>query len=300
MKNYLYKIKEFSVLLMTKNPLVKKMGFRKEDKLLIIQADDLGMANSVNNASLLAMKEGIVSSGSIMVPCPGYRNLVENIRSFKEFDLGIHLTLTSEWPNYKWGPVLDVREVPSLVDHNGFFYGSKKEFLRNFSLKDVEKEFRAQIETALSDGIALTHIDSHMFIADADKEISGIIRKIGNDYKLPVLLRRKNGVRKYFQGRDMFVDKIYFAKGGHFYTELKDIYYHILLKLDPGINILLIHPAYNDKEMKNITGDTVAYGALWRQYDFDLFSGDEYRKLIADNNIQIITWKRIRKALYPV
>src|SRR5689334_1884409 len=102
--------------------LQEKLGYKKDAKLLIIHADDLGVAHSVNDASEMVMEKGSVTSASIMVPCPWFSEIAAYARSHPKADLGLHLTLTSEWKYYKWGSIASKTEVPGLINKNGFLY----------------------------------------------------------------------------------------------------------------------------------------------------------------------------------
>jgi len=124
--------------------------------------DDLGMARSVNAATIKAFESGLVSSGSIMVPCPWLPEIATYARQHPEADLGLHLTLTSEWAPYRWGPVLSKDRVASLLDNSGYFYLTESEAASRANAQEVEAEIRAQIERARSFGIQPTHLDSHM------------------------------------------------------------------------------------------------------------------------------------------
>lgn len=111
--------------------LSQKLGYPENSKLLIIHADDAGLSHWENGATIQALKKGIVNSYSIMVPCPWFYEMASFAKENPQFDNGIHLTLTCEWENYKFGPVIPIREVSSLVDQNGYFHKSRMDFITN-------------------------------------------------------------------------------------------------------------------------------------------------------------------------
>jgi predicted glycoside hydrolase/deacetylase ChbG (UPF0249 family) len=279
------------------NTIQKRLGYPGNTRLLIIHADDMGFSGSQNAATIESMVNGMVNSGSIMVPCSKYQEIVEFAKNNKEEDLGIHLTLTNEWPLYKWGPVLPVDEVKSLIDRDGFLLKNKVEFLKTVIVSEVEKELRAQIKMALESGIDLTHIDSHMYIALTNCEIQNIYLALGREFRLPVLLPKEIYFQNFRAKNEVVVDNLYCAEPGHYVNGLNNYYSQILRTLKPGLSCLLVHPAYNDTEMQNITSGQTNFGASWRQADFDFFTSDECCKLIKDNNIQLITWREIRDKL---
>ncbi|HXQ73293.1 MAG TPA: ChbG/HpnK family deacetylase, partial [Pyrinomonadaceae bacterium] len=142
--------------------LAERLGYPADAKLLIVHADDLGMSHSVNIATLKAFETGLVNSGSIMVPCPWLSEIATYARAYPQADLGLHLTLTSEWTPFRWGPVTSKDRVASLLDKDGYFRLSESEAAKFADPKEVEMEIRAQIEKAKAMGIVPTHLDSHM------------------------------------------------------------------------------------------------------------------------------------------
>jgi predicted glycoside hydrolase/deacetylase ChbG (UPF0249 family) len=275
----------------------KRLGYPGKTKFLIIHADDLGLSASENEASFAAMEKGMVNSGSVMVPCPNFIDVPAYSKINPNSDIGLHLTITSEWPAYKFSPVLPPDKVQSIIDLKGYLFDNTKKISANADPDEVESEFRSQINKALESGIELTHIDSHMFAAFANNEILKKYIELGKEYKLPVLLTYDLPISTWFMKNNIVVDKLYCALPEDNIEGLGNYYSNILKSLKPGLNVILVHVAYNNKEMQNITQDQLNFGSAWRQDDYDFFTSNECRQLINDNNIQLITWREIRDRL---
>ncbi len=131
----------------------ERLGYSKDTKLLIIHADDLGVSHSENMASIHVMEKGVVNSASIMVPCPWFPEIAAYAKAHPEADLGLHLTLTSEWKVYKWRPVTPHDQVSSLLDAQGYLNETTVSFAKNAKVQEVEKELKGQVERAIQFGI---------------------------------------------------------------------------------------------------------------------------------------------------
>lgn len=273
------------------------MGSKKR---LIIHADDAGLSHSENAATIKTLEEGVVNSYSIMVNCPWFYEMALYAKGNPQYDYGVHLTLTCEWQQYKFGPVLPVSEVPSLVDENGHFYKNRDLIRDNANAEEVKKELTAQIERALSFGLTPSHIDSHMFSVGARADLFAVYKELGVTYGLPVLLSKQlmgmvglptdTNISK----TDILVDKVhygvyeYFEKG-----QLKAYYESAIHNLVDGLNLILIHPAYDDREMQAITINHPNFGAEWRQIDLEYFTSDSCKALLKEMDVELITWKDI-------
>ncbi len=166
----------------------EKLGFEKGKKVLIMHVDDMGMSYSSNIGGLKAINDGVATSGSIMMPCSWVPDLANRVGENSDLDLGLHLTLTSEWENYRWGPVLGSGGAPTLVDKEGKLYKTVAEVVENASVEEVEMEIRAQILLSISMGFNPTHLDSHMGTLFATQEFMGIYLKLGMEYGIPVMI----------------------------------------------------------------------------------------------------------------
>lgn len=282
--------------------VAERLGYSKNDKLLIIHADDLGVSHSENMASIQALEKGPVNSASIMVPCPWFPEIAKYASSHTDMDFGIHLTLTSEWKSYKWGSSLRSEVITSLLDDQGNFYASVQEVGINGTTEAVKKELITQIEKAINAGIDITHLDTHMGAVLAKPEFIEAYLSVGLQFKLPVLLTMAEGVvPKEFQKafdlvneQTVVVDNVIGASPNDFNENFNQFYTNVLNNLEPGLNVLLLHLAFDDEEMKAITVDHPNWGAKWRQADFDFFTSENCKELIKANNIKMVTWREIR------
>ena len=283
--------------------IAEKLGYPKDSKLLIIHADDIGVAHSVNSATFEAMKNGVVNSASIMVPCPWFSEVVAYVKENPKADLGLHLTLTSEWNHYKWGPVTPASAVPGLVNKNGFFYSSVDSVLKFASAAEVEQEIRNQVKKSIQMGIDPTHLDGHMGTAFSSTDYLKAYVKVGQEFNIPVMLSRQlrmfgADVDAVITPSTVLVDNIITAMPADFKNTMKNYYTSVLNGLKPGLNCLLIHTAYDNDEMKGISVDHPDWGSAWRQEDFDFFTSDACKELLKKNNIILVTWREIRDKLY--
>jgi len=281
--------------------LAEQLGYSKDAKLLIVHADDLGVAHSQNLASTDAFAKGMVNSGSIMVPCPWFPEIAAYSRAHPKTDLGLHLTLTSEWKNYKWSPVLSPAEVPGLVNGEGFLYASCEEVNQHASPEDVEKEIRAQITRAKAFGINPSHLDTHMGCL-MTPDYFPIYLKMGREYHLPVLLPKNMleqapDYKKFLPKGVLLIDRLIMANPNDEKNGVEAFYTKVLKSLQPGVTEIIVHLAYDNAEMKAVAIDHPDYGAAWRNRDFDFFTSEACRKLLKQEGIQLITWRKIGQLL---
>ena len=131
-------------------------------RALVLHIDDVGMCHGANVAFLELARSGGVTCGSIMVPCPWFREIANAAAEDRALDLGVHLTLTSEWPQYRWGPLSTVSRASGLIDEHGYFPRNCLELRPRLNVQAAEIEFRAQIDRALEAGVDVTHLDTHM------------------------------------------------------------------------------------------------------------------------------------------
>lgn len=282
--------------------LAERLGYPAGSKLLIVHADDLGMSHSVNTATIKAFETGLVNSGSIMVPCPWLTEIAAYARANPQADLGLHLTLTSEWTNFRWGPVTPKDRVASLLDKDGYFRLTETEAAKYADPKEVEMEIRAQIERARALGIVPTHLDSHMGTLYQNKALFDVFLRVAREYKLPVRVAkewfpRADFIESSLAANDVFIDHTLDINAGVAPRDWASFYSEAIRKLQPGVTEVVIHLAFDDSEMRGATFDHPDWGAAWRQRDFEFFTSEAFRKLLEENKIKLVTWREIGKLI---
>jgi chitin disaccharide deacetylase len=267
------------------------LGFPPDAKLLIIHADDLGVCHSVNAATFKALEEGAISSASVMVPCHWFHEAAEYAARHPEADLGIHLTLTSEWKHSRWRPILDRQSCASLVDDAGHFLCKAAEW----NMAEVELELGAQIEEAIRSGIAPSHIDSHMLALLGNADLTNTYIRLGRRHDLPFLMATSwaAGFEPVLTDTDILLDRIFSLRPGLPVEQWREYYLRVLRSIQPGLNQLIVHLGYDDAELQAVTADHAFWGAAWRQRDYDAVMSEEFRSALKSNGIQLANWKTL-------
>jgi hypothetical protein len=249
---------------------------------LLIRCDDMGMCHSVNEAMEQIMKAGIPISTSVMFACPWYQEAVEILKKYPQVGVGIHLTLNAEWKNYRWGPVLGKKAVPTLVDSVGYFFPSRSLlFANNPKTSEIEMELRAQIERALNSGIRIDYIDYHMGAAVQTKELRDLVESLAEEYGL--------GMSGYFN--EKYSSITYNAP----LEEKADSLFAHLHKLTPGVNLQVMHVGIDDNELSSLK-DLNEFGlknmSAHRQEELNSLLEIDLEEL-KENGIELITYKQL-------
>lgn len=268
----------------------------RDDKLLIIHADDFGMCHSVNRAIIAAFEQEAITSASVMVPCAWFTEAAEYGRR-NNHDIGIHLTFTSEWMTYRWRPLSPHLKLTGLVDSLGYFWASAN--LITAEPEDIATEISCQVSAARRAGMTPSHIDNHMFSLISPRLI-GTYVKSSRQSELPFLIDaywHSYAVREEATpGDDLVVDMVVQAEDPNLpITSMEDFYLQAVQELRPGVNQLIVHPGCADAELQGITGDQRAFGAAWRQRDFDILTSDKFRRALRQNDIVLTNWRTIRQ-----
>src|SRR5882762_10137227 len=281
--------------------VAERLGYAADAKLLIVHADDLAVAHSVDAASFDALDKTAVTSASIMVPCPWLTEVAAYAKNHPDADLGLHLTLTSEWKIYRWGPVESKDKVPSLLDPAGYFWSELAPAARNIKPEEAEREIRAQIEHAVAAGIHPTHLDTHMGTLIATPQLFAVFAKIAHEYNLPFLapkqLAELGPLHSALSEKDILLDSVVMANPSVHADAWKDFYSDAIKNLKPGLTEMIVHLGHDDAELQAVMVDHPDYGAAWLQRDYDFVTSAEFRRILQGNNVILVKWKDLQKLL---
>jgi chitin disaccharide deacetylase len=281
--------------------IAERLGYPADAKLVILHADDLAVAHSVDMAAFAALDQKAVSSASIMVPCPWLTEVAAYAKAHPDADLGLHLTLTSEWSTYRWGPVASKDQVSSLLDPEGYFYAGVPAAATHIKPEEAEREIRAQIELAMKMGIHPTHLDMHMGTLAATPQLYATLVKVGHEYHLPFLAVHVNDARNAMMSllspTDIVLDSLVMFNPGVPSDQWTASYVKALGSVKPGLHYLIVHLGHDDAELQAVTVGHPDYGAAWRQRDFNAVTSPEFKRALEENHIILVGWKDLKKLL---
>ena len=251
---------------------------------LIIRSDDAGMSHSVNMGLERLIATGLPVSVSVMFPTPWYQETVEILKRHPAVAVGIHLTLTSEWKHYRWGPVLGRAAVPTLVDADGYFFPSSEALYRNHpDVREVEQELRAQIERARRSGLRVDYVDYHMATAVRSPEIRALTERLAREFGL--------GMSEYFgEARD---NPQYAAAP----SSKGDSLHAMIGRLHSRFNLLVTHVGMDDPELGALvdmnTDNPLPDMSKHRQGELDALTSRRFREALEAHNVRLITYRQL-------
>jgi chitin disaccharide deacetylase len=254
------------------------------DPILIVRSDDAGMSHSVNMALQKLIESGLPVSVSVMFPTPWYQETVEILKRHPEVSVGIHLTLNSEWKNYRWGPVLGRGTVPTLVDADGYFFATARALHENNpDIQQVEKELRAQIDRALRSGLRIDYVDYHMGTLMRYPEWRDLTERLAQEFGF--------GMSEYFG--ETTHDPQYAAAPAH----KTDSLLVMIDRLEPRLNMLITHVGIDGPELGALL-DMNTDGALPemsknRQGELDALTSQRFRDALKKRNVQLLTYRQL-------
>ena len=287
--------------------LAERLGYSADDRVLILNADDVGTTHASNAATFECLSDGSLTSGSIIVPAAWLPEVALYARSRPEADLGVHLTLTCEYNEYRWRPITERSQGPSLFDEEGYLWRTRAEAIEHISPEEANLELRAQIDTAIKAGIDVTHFDTHMGTVIQPKFME-VYFSLGLDYQIPIFAFRPNpdrlrkaGMSDYWEALEpqlARLDEAGFPVLDHiFETKLevppedRSAYFtEFFERLRPGVTHFLIHPALLSDEVAAMTDSGPS-----RAMDYELFKDRSIAEQLDKLGIHTITYREIRE-----
>lgn len=284
----------------------ERLGWPPDAKVVIFHIDDTGMSHSSNVGTIKAMEDGVATSCSIMMPCAWVPEYAAYLKEHPDTDAGIHLTLTSEWDNYRWYPVAGINTVPGLVDEAGCMWGDVIQVVTHATPDEVETEIRAQVDRALQMGIKPTHLDSHMGTLFATPAYTERYIKVGIEKDIPVLFP---GGHLQYAGQDLpvpkerivetarqiwdaglpvvddiFADTYGWERGGKVARFSK-----LLREMQPGLLEIILHCTEPSDVFPLISGSSET-----RKGDLEAMLSDELRQVVDEEGIVLTTWRELK------
>ncbi|MDA7755443.1 MAG: polysaccharide deacetylase family protein [Pseudomonadales bacterium] len=291
------------------NEFLKKMGYDAGDKVLITHIDDIGFSHAANVASFECLDVGAASCGSIVTAGPWFQEAAEICRANPLYDVGVHLTLTCEYPTFRW-PAVSSREPSSgLLDEQGYLWRTREDAVRHVTVAAAEQEMRAQIQMALDAGLEITHIDTHMGSVVHPKFLPAYL-SLANEFGVPAFLPNITRERlamidksdiadgyaevleKIDTNRVPTLDEIYIDTLRPL-TDKKAFYREIIDKVGPGLNHLLFHPAKMSEELVAIDKERPES----RHADYEAWRDPALKQYILDAGIHLIGYRELKQAL---
>ena len=276
-------------------------------RALVIHEDDVGMTHGSNVAFRELSERGVVSSGSVMAPCPWFPETLAMAAADPRLDLGVHLTLNSEMHPMKWRPLTRPPKSAGLTDEFGYFWPDPRSVRRHAEPEAVEAELRAQIDAAIAGGVDVTHLDAHCGTVMSPKFLP-IYRRLGEEYDLPVvLMRRVEGgnprppgtpamSREFEQAADAAdargdpVFDLFFETPWDRTAEAEGVYSEAIAGVHEGISFFAFH--------FSAPGDTEAVVpeglAHYRTDEYALFSSGKIEPMLAKHGVTLIGMREIR------
>ena len=268
------------------------LGYPADARLLIINADDFGMCHSVNEAVMRAFPAGVLRSTTVMVPCPWGLHALRFLAAHPEIPFGVHLTVISDWVDYRWGPLTPREKVPSLIREDGSFYNFDQmpHFLAQVDLKQLEMEFRAQIETVLSFGLRPTHLDWHCLRLDGWDAVSEVILGLAREYGLALRVVVRSQIARV-QSLGLPTNDSGFLDSYQLDLATKQAHLvELLRRLPPGLSDWAIHPGFNFPELLAIESE----GHHMRQSDFDFLISQQAKDVIEEEGIILLDYRPLQ------
>jgi predicted glycoside hydrolase/deacetylase ChbG (UPF0249 family) len=279
------------------NPVLRELGFADDDRVVLIHADDVGMCAASVDAFFELAGGALRVSGSAMVPCGGFAEVAARCRARDDVDIGVHLTLTSEWDSYRWGPISTCDRTSGLIDDEGYFHRNQNAWT-SVNCLAARAEIEAQVDRALAAGIDVTHVDTHM-CACLHPCLADDYFALGRARGVPVLVTRQPGwlaalsparvERCERHGLPVFDDYRMLALDEPAAGGLERAK-RAFEELAPGMTVVVAHPAADTPELRRIALD-------WRQRveDFEALRDPRLARHVRALGVELISWRALRE-----
>ena len=307
---------------MAQQTYAEKLGFPKDSKVLILHVDDAGMSWDSNEGTIQAMEKGVANSVSVMMPCPWVPGFVQYLKQHPTVDAGLHLTLTSEWDSYRWGPLAGKPAVPGLVDTVGALWPSVEDVVKHASANEVFIEISAQLERARAMGFEPTHVDSHMGTLFAKPDFMEQYIKLGVANKIPVMIPcghntmvgKESNITPDLQAQLAQVGQLLWGSNLPVLDDLHNVsydweyptgkkvtdvvlqkfatskYIETIKQLKPGLTMVIMHCTSPSSVFQAISGSGVK-----RKGDLLAMTDPELKKFLEREGIILTTWREVMK-----
>ncbi len=276
--------------------LASRLNLPPDAVVLLVNADDAGLHPDANSAIIDAMRDGLVTSTTVMAPCPGFDDFVERSAGLG-LDVGIHLTHTNEWKSWNWTPRLPADQVPGLYDERGFMHRDIFGVLCHASPRAVYREAVAQIEHARSRNLEFNHIDSHMGTMQYFPHYYFAYLLVAKKYDLPLRMPSRAFLSKCWMSvlSDIAIfwglespDALIMPKYSG-YESVKDYYLELIPQLKPGVTEVYIHPSLATDAMRGITG---SWNKRYQEYRV-FYDDPEIRELLKKHQVYLIGYRHL-------
>jgi chitin disaccharide deacetylase len=285
----------------------EKLGFPSGKRVLLLHIDDAGMCPEANTSTYNYIEKGFLNSAAVMMPCPNAEEIIKWAKGHPKADIGLHLTLTSEWTNHRWGPISDPAKVPGLIDPDGKLWHEVPDVVMHASAQEVETEIRAQIEKSIALGYRPNHIDTHMGTLYGSPDYVNVFLKVAQDYHIPgniinvanpeiaenfkkaagypITEEVISSIRNYNMPK---LDNFTSVGSGDTYEIKRTNFFTLVKSLKEGLTEIIFHPSVPTENLKSITG-------TWQQrgWEGDLFADPIVIKFLKDEGVIITDWKEI-------
>jgi chitin disaccharide deacetylase len=283
----------------------ERLGWGPRARVVLFHCDDAGMSHASNLGAIESIEKGVVTSVSIMMPCPWVPEFVNYVKAHPQTDAGLHLTLNSEWALYRWGPVAGKPAVPGLCDPDGYLWHPIQETAKHATPDEVAREIRAQIEKAEAMGLHPTHIDTHMGALAATPEFLERYIQVGIEKHIPVLAVgghrrfarienpeaadriRKLATAVWNAGLPV-IDDLHTASYDWKEGSKSFRFIEVLKDLQPGITMVIVHCSRPTDEFPLITSSSSS-----RFEDLKAMTDPEVRQTVEGEGIILTSWREL-------